>query len=335
MAKKKPSTDFKHRTAKVGRTLTPLAETRIAVRFGSLDVVRGDARAGAEGAARAAVGLREALTHVRHASQVQRRDALLAIRNALSTNPALCLRAGSALVDALGGALRDAEAPLRALAGGLLATALRAAPRSAARAYAPALTAHTAAALATGSGAAALDAAGAVSSLFAAAPYALRTSRAALAPGLVGLLDSAAHTAGATTNTAAGGLPPSYGLKTVVPSGAGSGCVGALPVARATSREARVAITYILRRLLLGVNGDAALGDDAAVSWDSGGRGSGDTTTIATTTSSTNAEDNDEKESIHSDEGDASIASDSENEENDVNMSSSSSSVSTTPVKLC
>ena len=283
MVKKKSLPDFKHRTAKVGRTLAPLAETRIAVRFGSLDVVRGDARVGTEGDVRAAVGLREALTHVRHSSTNQRRDALLAIRSALSNSPSLCVRAGASIVDALGGALRDADAPLRALAAGLLAAHLRAAPKRAAAAYAPALAAHTTAALATGQGAAALDAAGAASALIAAAPHALRAARGALAPELVKLLDCAAHAAGVSITTAAGALPSSYGLKVVVVSGAGS-CAGALPVARATSREARVAVAHALRRLLLGAAGDQGLGDDGQVIWGGGGAAKVLTTTKTTTT---------------------------------------------------
>ena len=79
--------DFKRRTAKVGRKLAPVNETRIEVKFGTLDAARRPPSPGAAGAEPAAA-LRDALLHTAHHSEGQRHSAVFALRNLLGSAPA-------------------------------------------------------------------------------------------------------------------------------------------------------------------------------------------------------------------------------------------------------
>ena len=221
MPKSKPPGDFKHRTAKVGRKLAPSNETRIEVKFGSLDASRPPPPSPSSTSPH--LQLRDALIHMSHHAEPQRLAALLQLRALASSSPlAVHASAGEALA-ALSARLVDEAPPVRALAAPLLAALLASLPHAAAASLLPAVASHLCAALARPHGATRLDAVGAAGALWASAPAPMSLALGPLLPGLVGLLEPQLHTAGGVASLAAAALPQCYGVGSLGGSGSGSG----------------------------------------------------------------------------------------------------------------
>jgi hypothetical protein len=269
--------DFKRRTAKVGRKLAPANESRIEVKFGTLDAVRRPVSPASSAPAVAASQLRDALAHVGHHSEGQRLTALQQVRGLLASAPAAVRAGAGEALSALAARLADDAPPVRGAAAALLAAVVADLPRGAAAALLPLVTSHVCAALARPHAGTRLDAVGALGALWAAAPRALHGERARLLPALVGLLEPQLHAAGAVPSLAAATPPPCFALALAGGGGGGGGAggggggggaAGALPRARAGGRETRLAIVYVLRRALLD-------GDDASCEEGGGGLGGG------------------------------------------------------------
>ena len=275
MAKK--VVDFKHRKAKVGKKLAPVNETRIEVKFGSLDVVRTSltsaaAVAASEGDSTSAahLTLQSSLQHCRHHSLHQREEALTILRGLCATSPGLVQNNLMEVLASVGGMLVDLEAPLRARAAILLSELYGNLPPESSGPYVPIVKGHLCSALARAHPGTRLDAVGAVALLLRASslhpsssnpPLALQELSRSVIPHLVNLMEPQLHAAGLSVSLAAGVVPRVYGIGSDFESvglglsGSATGrekeAGGATVMRRkAGGRESRLAVAYCLRRAL-------------------------------------------------------------------------------------
>lgn len=269
MAKKKDG-DFKRRTQKVGKKkLLPVNETKIDVKFGSLDAFRqipnfetiDDAKV---------TSFKEALVHTKHHNTQKRREALILLHQMIAKNPRFLLTEGSSVFATFSEKLVDLESSVRGILLPVFTSALSLISPKASSAYIHIINVFMLSALTKLHISIRLDALAHLVEFSRVCPENIEAIVPNFMPSIVGLLEPSLH-AVSTISLLGGLVPPAYQLGSIVnEKSSGSGIESLAPHLRRKmiSVEARLAVVYALRRLLLG-GSDKHCGEASSIPYES------------------------------------------------------------------
>ena len=272
--------DFKRRKQKVGKKkLAPANVTNTSFKWATLNVDRPDLEAeeATDSAQKRQESLKDLLSTCRHHNVTSRKESVVSLRQLLETDPGLLLKNLGPVMSAIADRIVDSEPSVRSVLQELLRVVISIAPWSSIRPFMPLIVAHLSAALSRLHTTIRLDALALAADLLEGLPECSDLLLAELGGAVVSVMEPQLHTIVSST-LLAGILPRQYDMG----SGAGAAAAAAAAAAKGsapnannnssssaaskpaatssagassrkklTSIEARVGITYVLRRLLL------------------------------------------------------------------------------------